>query len=79
MPWEDDARSLGDCLKAWAHEHGWRRQDAAQALRVSVATYNGWCDGRPAPAREPMIRRMMDLIDADPTRLPPSPKADRLL
>lgn len=68
MTWEDDARPLGDCLKAWAHGHGWRRQDAARELRVSVTTYNGWCDGR--SAREPMIRRMMDLIDAVPAERP---------
>lgn len=62
--WEVDARPMSECLKAWTQAHQWRRQDAAAELRVSITTFNGWCDGRPTLAREPMIRRMMDLIDA---------------
>lgn len=62
-PWEHDARPLSDCLKEWAGAKGWRRQDAARELRTPLNTYDRWCDGRPISTREPMIRRMMDLID----------------
>ena len=67
--WEQDPRPLGECLKAWAASHGWSRDQAATELRAPRSTYDKWCDGR-SPAREPMIRRMLDLIDSQNAKSP---------
>jgi hypothetical protein len=65
--WEQDERPLAECLKAWHGRPDWSRQRAANELRISKATYDGWCAGRPAE-NERAIRRMMTLIDGGATR-----------
>lgn len=59
--WETDTRPLSECLKAWAKTRG-GRDAAADALKVSRATFDGWCDGRGA-SQEGMVRRLMTLTD----------------
>lgn len=61
IDWEADDRPFSDVLKAWARRRG-GRDAAAEALRVSRKTLDGWCDGRGA-AQEGMARRLMTLID----------------
>jgi hypothetical protein len=58
--WETDPRPLAACLKDWHGREGRSRRWAAAELRVSMATYNGWCAGR-APVEGP-IRRLMTMI-----------------
>lgn len=79
--WEEDGRSLAECLKDWHRRPGWTRDTAAAELRVPRSTYDGWCAGR-APALEGTLRRLMTLIElhgAPPVRaskLPPSQPTD---
>ncbi|WP_419952761.1 hypothetical protein [Methylobacterium sp.] len=61
LDWEKDERPLSECLKSWAKTRG-GRDAAADALQVSRATFDGWCDGRGA-AQDRMIRRLMTLTD----------------
>ncbi|KQP91364.1 hypothetical protein ASF60_18140 [Methylobacterium sp. Leaf113] len=59
--WEADGRDLSVLLKEWARIRGGRDR-AADALRVSRSTFDGWCDGRGA-SQERMVRRLMTLTD----------------
>ena len=68
--WEEDPRSLADCLKAWHGRPGWSRQRAAFELRISLPAYHGWCAGKPAE-HEHMTRRMMTLINGTKTHYRP--------
>jgi hypothetical protein len=61
LDWEVDPRPLAECLKAWAKTRG-GRDAAAESLRVSRSTFDGWCDGRGA-SQERMVRRLMTLTD----------------
>ncbi|MGC5781738.1 hypothetical protein [Methylobacterium sp. NFXW15] len=61
VDWEGDERQFADICKAWAKAVG-GRDAAAESLRVSRKTFDGWCDGRGA-GQEAMVRRLMTVID----------------
>ena len=63
--WANDSRALSDCLKAWHGLPGRSRRWAADALGLSIATYDGYCAGKRAV--EGPIRKLMTLIDRDIT------------
>lgn len=80
--WETDPRPLAECLREWhirlngGREYG-AREVGQQALRIaSKRTYAHLMDGRSTPY-EPMIRRLMTLIDAADAKKPAAtPKDD---
>lgn len=71
--WQSDPRDIAECLKSWHSRPGWTRNRAAAELRVSRATYDGWCAGR-GVGLEKSIRRLMTFIDRGLDSLP-SPDA----
>ena len=60
--WETDPRPLSECLKAWHGRLGWTRARAASELRVPIATYHEWCDGRPC-RYEAAFRLLMSFLE----------------
>ena len=62
--WEMDPRNFADCLRTWTEQHGWSGAEAARQLRAPYQTYNNWLAERRSPSPEPLVRRLMTLIDA---------------
>lgn len=63
--WEDDPRPFALCLREWGRRrHGLQQARARGAadLRLSPATYAGYCHGL-LPASEGALRRLMTLLD----------------
>lgn len=60
--WEQYPHPFHRCLDDWQQHHGWKRQQAADELGVSLDTYNLWCDAE-APDHQKSFRRLMTFID----------------
>lgn len=66
MTWESDPRPLAECLRDWAARHGvaWGVSTwLAERTGASQRTIEGWLAGKRPAGAEPVIRRLMTLLD----------------
>lgn len=62
IDWESDPREFAECLTAWHASLPGGQATAAHELRVSLAVFKSWCEGRTTRFEGP-IRRLMSFID----------------
>ena len=63
--WLGDSRPFAAVLLDWKARHGWSRKRAATELMVPLAAWDHWAGRRRRCEREPSLRLLMTLIDAD--------------
>lgn len=58
------AQTFADELKTWRGSLHWTQATAAEWLRVSLRTYEGWEAGRHQPLQEGLLRLRMEQAKA---------------
>lgn len=68
-------RPFQEILRDWRAIHGWVQKEAADVLKVSVRTYEGWEQGKTEPRELAMWeiqRRMAIQVSPAPPSHPPA-------